>query len=179
MEIMLRPACEADLPRMLEILAGAKAFLRANGVAQWQAGYPNEEALRADIAAGQGYALLRGESVEGFLALCFGEEPNYRVIFDGAWQGAEPYACVHRLAVSPALRGTGAARCAIFQAEQIARERGVFTMRVDTHENNLPMQRMLEHCGYVRRGKIVIGSGLEAGAERIALEKILPVCAAQ
>ena len=176
MEVALRRAREADLPRMLEILKEAKAFLRANGVDQWQAGYPNEAALREDIAAGRGYALECGGNVGGFLALCFGEEADYRGIFDGAWQGKEPYACIHRLAVSSALRGTGAARCAVLQAEKIARGCGALTMRVDTHEKNLPMQRMLERCGYVRRGKIIIGAGLEAGTERIALEKVLTSC---
>lgn len=173
MERKLRLSREEDLPRMIEIMREAKAYMRACNVDQWQSGYPDEAIFRADIENGCGYVLECDGEVGGFAAICFGGEPDYLGIFDGAWVGQEPYACVHRVAVAGKLRGTGAARFIFAEAEKIALENGVRVMRVDTHEDNLTMQGMLARCGYEKRGKIMISAGKEAGTERVALEKIL------
>ena len=41
-------------------------------------------------------------------------------------------------------------------------------VRIDTHDDNFPMQRALERCGYRYCGVIVI----EDGSERLAYQKV-------
>ena len=55
---MIRPATNEDLPRLLQIYDCARAYMRSTGnPTQWAGGYPKEETLREDIAAGQLYVL--------------------------------------------------------------------------------------------------------------------------
>ena len=49
----IRKAEERDISRITEIYAHARAFMAKNGNAtQWSGGYPGEDVIRADIAAG-------------------------------------------------------------------------------------------------------------------------------
>src|SRR5699024_4254120 len=70
-------------------------------------------------------------------------------------------------------RGRGAAVFAMAGAEGLARERGAASVRVDTHPGNVPMQRLLGRCGYVRCGIILIGHAEGATPERVAFEKLV------
>ena len=47
------------------------------------------------------------------------------------------------------------------------------SIRIDTHEGNLPMQRALEKSGFARCGTIFLKGGAEDGDPRIAFEKLL------
>ena len=92
------------------------------------------------------------------------------MIEDGAWiTGNENrrYMSVHRIAVAVAYRGSGAAPCLLSFAEERARKAGLLSVRIDTHEGNAAMRRMLEKNGYAPCGIIHLADG----ARRIAYEK--------
>lgn len=165
----LRPMEEADLPQVMRIVAQAQAYLAAQGIDQWQNGYPDEAAFRSDIRRGNGYVLAEGETVQGVCAIVFDGEPTYDRIYEGAWTTPEPYAAIHRVAVDAALRGTGAADALMQSAERVVREKGFQGIRIDTHRQNVVMQRMLARNGFSLCGVIY----LQDGAERVALEKVL------
>ena len=57
----------------------------------------------------------------------------------------------------------------IRHAEDTARSLGRTSLRIDTHEGNVVMRRMLEKHGFVHRGVI----HLENGDPRVAYEKLL------
>lgn len=152
---------------MLAIIDQAKAFLASQRVDQWQDGYPNEAVVRGDIRSRNAYVLADGDDVRAVATVVFTGEPTYARIYQGAWTTPEPYACVHRIAVRSDLRGTGAAEALMCGVDTLVREKGVPSIRIDTHRGNLPMQRMLQKCGYALCGVIY----LESGAERVALEK--------
>ncbi len=164
---------ERDLPAIMAIVTKAQAYLASRGVDQWQDGYPDEKVMREDMRLWQGYVLLREGEVAGIATIVFTGESSYDEIFEGAWTTPEPYACIHRIAVDAALRGTGAADELIRQAEAVIRARGVLSVRIDTHQDNLVMQRMLVRNGYRPCGVIYLKDGNERGAARVALEKRL------
>ena len=58
-------------------------------------------------------------------------------------------------------------------AEDLALGSGCESVRVDTHEGNIPMRRLLEKHGYTACGVITLLSGSEAGQKRVAYEKKL------
>lgn len=64
---------------------------------------------------------------------------------------------MHRLAVAASGHGAGT-RMLTWLTERHD------NVRVDTHADNVPMQRTLEKCGFVRRGTIWV----EDGTPRIA-----------
>lgn len=160
-----------DLPRVREIVAGAQAYLARQGVDQWQDGYPDEAVLLADIALGQGYVLREAGRIRGIVAVQFAPEESYAVIEDGAWTTAEPYACIHRVALDAP--GSGLADVLMAAAEDVIRTAGVRSVRIDTHPDNLPMRRMLMRNGYTACGTITLAATSEKGAKRLALEKRL------
>ncbi len=114
----------ADIPRMLEIIAEAQAAFRAQGIDQWQDGYPNEEVLLQDIAAGDSYVVFEDKQLVATAMISFDGDPNYKVII-GAWKNDLPYAVVHRIAVAASQKGKGIAGYILDAARSMCKERGV------------------------------------------------------
>ena len=95
---MIRKAEYTDIRRALDIYDSARRFMRSRGNAvQWVNGYPSEELLRADVAAGQLYVMEDAGGVYAVFAFIIGDDPTYQVI-DGAWlDDGTPYGTLHRL----------------------------------------------------------------------------------
>ncbi|MED9957728.1 MAG: GNAT family N-acetyltransferase [Christensenellales bacterium] len=165
----LRTAQAADLPRMMEIIAQAQAYMDACGVNQWQDGYPDEARIAEDIRRQNARVYVEGQDVVAMAVLVTDGEPTYARIYQGEWKTQEPYACIHRLAVCAERRGKGVADAMLSACEAQALAQGLDAVRIDTHRDNHAMQRLLLRNGYVRCGIIY----LESGSERIALEKCL------
>ena len=51
----IRATEERDLPAVMEILHQAQAYFKAQGIDQWQDGYPDEATIRQDIQNGTAY----------------------------------------------------------------------------------------------------------------------------
>ena len=103
-------------------------------------------------------------------------EPTYAVIEKGAWQipdrdasGDWSYIALHRVAVSLSHRGSGVSTAIIEYAESFARILGKRSLRIDTHEGNVVMRRMLEKHGFLPCGTIF----LQNGDPRVAYEKVI------
>ena len=173
--MFIRKAETGDLAAAEMIYAAARAFMRKNGNPdQWRGGYPQPGLLREDLAKERLYVCVE-KTQEGtaqektgrkpilaVFVFFIGEEPSYRVIENGAWQNHEPYGVIHRIAVSDAARGRRAAAfCLDWAASQTD------NLRIDTHEKNIPMQRLIEKCGFQRSGIIHV----EDGSPRIAYLK--------
>lgn len=167
--IHFRPTQSRDLPRIMTLVAAARAWFKAQGIDQWQDGYPTQAIFETDRLLGVSYVgELEGEVVlTGCLS--FAEEPTYARIWEGEWLNDAPYAVVHRLVVAPHLRGRhlGEAFFRFAWAESL--RRGVENLRVDTHRQNLPMQRLLARLKFLPCGRI----RLEGGADRDAYQLIL------
>ncbi len=73
-----------------------------------------------------------------------------------------PYGVIHRIAVSDAVRGRGVAGF-IFDTCFAKCQ----NLKIDTHRDNLPMQRALEKNGFIRCGIICLANG----DERIAYQR--------
>ena len=122
----IRKAEERDVSRITEIYAHARAFMAENGNAtQWSGGYPGEDVIRADIAAGTLHVCEREGKVAAVFAFILGEDPCYAVI-DGAWHAARPYGTIHRIASDGTAKGMAVLRygfqpCGVVQVRGGAR----------------------------------------------------------
>lgn len=158
------------LGRLCAITASAKEQMRGLGIDQWQKGYPAREDWEQALAAGKVTALEEDGEI---LAACIYQtaaEPSYASI-DGAWLTAGEYVSVHRMCVAKEARGRGLAGELFRLGEELARREGMPSVRVDTHEGNLPMRRALEKAGYTCCGVIIIRGSVEDGDPRVAYEK--------
>ncbi len=170
MEIVI--ARPEQLDAIVALTERAQAAMAALRLDQWQNGYPNRAVWEADIAAGGAYAALDEGRVAGMMRYCTGPDPSYATI-DGAWLTDGPYAAIHRLAVDPDLRGRGLAGTLLAFACEKAAAEGLASVRIDTHADNVPMQRALAKAGFARCGTVTLAEGLEAGAPRLAYERAL------
>ena len=99
----------------------------------------------------------------GVFYFCVGNDPTYEKIYEGAWQNDDEYGVIHRIAVSRDSHGRGVASFIYSHCFAICKN-----LRIDTHRDNLPMQKVLKRNGFKYCGIIY----LESGAERIAFQKI-------
>ena len=88
-----------------------------------------------------------------------GPDSSYDVIEGGQWRSDAPYAVLHRVASDGTAHGIAAAMFAF------AKERADH-LRIDTHQDNLPMQGAIAKAGFKRAG-IVYGSD---GTPRVAFD---------
>lgn len=168
--MIFRNTQEKDCRQVVCLWRQAQAYFKEAGIDQWQDGYPNEESLAEDMAGGESYVLAEEETgqVLATAFISFAGEPDYEQIYEGSWQYQEPYGVIHRVAVAPERKGQGLAGVLIRQAEALCRRQGIGSLRIDTHEDNRSMQRMLVKNGFFKRGTIYLGRD---GAKRVAFEK--------
>lgn len=157
---LIRKAKPEDLPRILEIYAYARQFMRDNGnPTQWGDGAPAESTLNRDIAAGQLY-VLEQNGLHAVFALIPGNDPTYAEI-EGAWLSQSPYATLHRVAGDGMLHG-------IFDSAVAFAKTQYPHLRIDTHRDNQIMQHVITKNGFVYCGVI----NTEDGTPRLAYELV-------
>lgn len=161
----IRKTAVYDLETVMDIYAGAREFMVATGnPRQWAArSWPPRELILRDIERGKSYVCAKDEEILAVFFYDYGDDidPTYRRIDDGAWLADGPYGVVHRIA---ARAGTGAGKfCIRWAFEQCGH------LRIDTHEDNRVMQKVLRGLGFARCGIIYIE---EDSDPRIAFEKI-------
>ena len=155
---------------MMEILNAAKKFFKENGIDQWQNGNPNADVLLNDIKNGESFVVVDDEDcICATAMISMRGEPTYADIFDGKWLNNDKYGVIHRVAVSPSAKKSGLASMLVSYAEQQTRAAGFFSLRVDTHDDNIPMQKMIAKNGFAYCGNIFLSDG----TPRRAYEKIL------
>jgi len=174
--MIIRKTVPGDIPAVMQIYAEARAFMRENGnPTQWKDGTPPQILIERDIREDKSYVCVddnvgRGDpdapltpSNNKILAVFYFKverEPVYDYI-DGAWLDNNSYGVIHRIAKSKdAPKGVGAF-CINWCFGQHA------NIKIDTHENNAPMRKLLDnlrfkYCGVVR---------YPDGGERLAYQK--------
>lgn len=160
-----------NLPEIMGIFAEARQTIASLGINQWQNGYPNEQIVEEDIAKSRSYSVI-DDTICGTFVVILDGEPTYDKIYDGNWltgNDRADYMAIHRVAVSVRSRGKGVSTEIINFATNLARDNGRSSLRIDTHEGNIVMRKMLEKHGFIYCGIIY----LEDGESRVAYEKLI------
>jgi GNAT superfamily N-acetyltransferase len=163
----LRQASATELPFIWEILQQAILQRKLDGSKQWQDGYPNEQTVRNDMQHGCAYVLVDDETIIAYAAIIFDIEPAYNAL-DGQWLTVGDYAVVHRVATAKAVKGRGVATSLFSMIEDLCKARDIYSIRVDTNFDNVPMLKVLKRFGYTYCGEVFY-----EGAPRQAFEKVL------
>ena len=161
--MFIRKATVNDIAATDEIYSLARSFMKESGNPnQWNGAHPNGEDVRIGIENGVSYVCEdNGEVVATFYFEMNADDPTYHKIYDGVWKSDEPYAVIHRIAVK--YRGRGIIDFCFDECFKLFPN-----IRIDTHRDNIPMQKCLmrhgfEYCGVIH---------LLNGDERIAYQKI-------
>jgi hypothetical protein len=169
--MIIRKTEICDLDSVMPIFDEARATIRALGIDQWQNGYPSREVIEQDVALLQSRVVVTdggictahgtiGGQVCATFALIFDGEPTYNKIYDGKWKSNDEYAVIHRVAVK--YNGRGLADKIYAYCYSLHPN-----LRIDTHRDNIPMQRSLTKNGFEYCGVIYI----DDGSERLAYQK--------
>lgn len=164
-----RKAVKSDIDNIIHIIKQAQDYFRKHGIDQWQNNYPNYNVIKRDIENNNSYVLLKDNIVIGTVAVIFDGEKTYETIYDGKWLSYGEYATIHRLAVDSNYKGLGIASLILKNIEEVCLKRNIFSIKVDTHKENISMQKFLEKNGFKYCGIIY----LEDNSMRIAYEKII------
>lgn len=157
----IRKAKTQDLDTIINIYNKAKEFMKQTGNSgQWENGYPTRELLEQDIKEGTCYICEEGEKILGVFCFFIGEEPTYQKIYEGEWINNKPYGVIHRIAVGEQHKGV-ASFCIQWGLKQHP------NMKIDTHKNNIPMQKTILKNGFTYCGII----HKEDGTTRLAYQK--------
>lgn len=157
----VRPCDPANAGTYAALYRRARRFMAENGNPEqwWDKDFASEVA--EDLANG---VLYEGRNDAGELLGVFaflpGPDPTYAEI-EGGWADDSPYYVLHRVAsafVEPGfIAGVTEWAAAICSH-----------LRIDTHRDNLPMQRALTAAGFSPRGIIHLANG----EPRVAFERI-------
>jgi len=167
--VEFRRAVKTDINNIMNIIKQAQAYFKEQGINQWQDNYPNNETISHDIDDKNSYVLIKDNNIVATAAVSFDGEKTYEAIYEGEWISGNEYAVIHRIAVDSTYKGLGLSSQIIKNVEQLCLNKGIYSIKVDTHEENISMQKLLEKNKFKYCGIIY----LEDRSKRIAFEKIL------
>lgn len=167
---MIRKAEIKDLDYIMIVINSGKAFLKSQGLDQWQDGNPNENMIINDIQNKNFYVLEVDNKIISCCAIILDDDPNYSEIYEGKWITNNKYAVIHRFATLKTNRRSG------YAIEMINYTKSLIgndmSIRIDTHIGNIPMQSLVTKCGFKLCGKIYLGHIKDDKHLRLAYEYI-------
>lgn len=164
-----RKTVETDINNIMDIIKQAQAYFKQQRINQWQNNYPNVETISNDIAQEHSYVLLKDNKIVATSAVSFDGEKTYDTIYEGEWISNNKYAVIHRIAVDNTYKGLGLSSQIVSHVEELCLNKGIHSIKVDTHEENISMQKLLKKNEFKYCGVIY----LEDSSKRIAFEKVL------
>lgn len=164
-----RNAILSDQEYIWEILQQAIESRKNDGSQQWQDGYPNLETVENDLKNNYGFVLTLNQHIVGYAAVIFDIEPAYESI-QGSWLSHGKYVVVHRVAVSIKSAGKGLATKMFLEIEKVAAAKNVFSIKVDTNFDNLPMLKILAKLNYEYCGEVHFRHSARKAFEKILAE---------
>lgn len=148
----IRTVRPEELDRVWALVRAAVARMNAGGSFQWGEDYPAREDFAAPLSAGELYAACDGEgAILGVVVLNTQEDPEYSEL---SWSVPGPALVIHKMAVDPAAQGRGVAGRLFAFALDLARERGLASLRGDTYTENKTMQHLFQRFGFRRVGQV-------------------------
>jgi hypothetical protein len=155
----VRNATLQDLDVLEEIYESAKHFMHTHGNPnQWNNGHPNRDDFISDIAAETLYVIEEDGQIQASFKFYIGLDPTYGYI-EGNWLNDESYGVIHRVATRGLKKGMG-------QKIIDTCKSWYPNLKIDTHKDNIYMQRLLHRCGFLHTGIIY----LENGDPRLAFQ---------
>lgn len=156
---MVRRAKRDELSEILRIYEVAKKYMRESGNPnQWGKDYPPLDDFLKELEEGLIYVLERENptegqrSIYGVFELMNTPDPTYSYIEDGCWISDAPYGTIHRVA------SDGSEKNVLGTIVAFAREK-YNHLRIDTHEQNLTMQHVIQKNGFKYCGIIYLKNG--------------------
>ncbi|MBQ1205644.1 MAG: GNAT family N-acetyltransferase, partial [Clostridia bacterium] len=133
----VRNATPQELEAIKDIYENAKLFMRSSGnMHQWTGDYPSRTLILRDIENGNCFVYEEDGEILGVFCLVEGPDVTYGRIDGGNWLDDSDYYVIHRIAMKAHGKGI-AQKCFDYGMSKNNH------LRIDTHKDNIPMQRAL------------------------------------
>lgn len=150
--LSIRKAKIEELDELMNIYKIAQDFMiKNNNPNQWGKIHPTIDLIKSDIENNICNVICDDEKIEGVFALIDGEDSTYKVI-DGSWLNNNEYITIHRIASKGEIHGIF--NYVINYCKKFSKD-----IRIDTHNDNLIMQRLVEKNGFKKCGIIYLKNG--------------------
>lgn len=157
-----------DIDNVMIVVEDARAYLKEQGNGQWQFGYPSRDDFINDINNKNLYVIEE----DGLIVACCaitGYEEAYMHMYEGGWLTDYEYTVMHRVAVKKEYRGKGYGSKLFEVFIEVSKERGIHSLRIDTHENNKLLRHLMEKFNFKYCGKAI----LPPDKDRVMYELVL------
>ncbi|WAW15743.1 N-acetyltransferase [Peptostreptococcus equinus] len=151
--MIIRKSEIKDVEIILEIFTLARDFMNKNGNPnQWSKEYPSKEQIKNDINMDNAYLIISNEGrIIAYFVLVEGDDPTYECI-EGEWINENPYVTIHRIA------STGEEKGIFNTIVNFTKER-FDNIRIDTHEDNMIMKKLIINNDFKKCGIIYVNDG--------------------
>ena len=149
----IRKTTFEDLSEILKIYEHARQFMRENNNPnQWGTVKPAVSQVENDIQNSKSYVCINDNNeIVGVFYFSIEEDPTYNYI-EGKWLNDDKYGVIHRIAVKENTKGIGTF-CINWAYEKC------HNLKIDTHENNIPMRSLLKKIDFKFCGIIYLLDG--------------------
>ncbi|WP_409482493.1 hypothetical protein P5008_07880 [Helcococcus ovis] len=160
---MIRLAKIDDFNSILDVYKIARTLMKETGNPnQWGDNRPTEEAVLEDIKASKMYVIEENTEILGLFSL---QDFDYDYVnIDGKWLNDEKYIVIHKVASSGNKKG-------IFSEIINYVSSKTKNIRIDTHEDNKVMQKLLVDNGFTYCGVVFIEGKLKRRAYHLVIKK--------
>ena len=142
----IRLANTSDTNRIFEIYEYARAYMKAHGNPnQWGDNRPEKSLTKDDIKKQRCYVM----EDEGHIFACFVFTIGFEKEYEAKFPSNDKYGVIHRVASDGSKRGI------VEQIVDFAKGK-VNLLRIDTHEDNKIMQKVIERQNFKRLGIIYL-----------------------
>ena len=158
--MIIRNAKIEEFEEIKTIFKNAREFMIESGnLTQWEDLEQLYNNVFEDIKIGNCYVYLEENKIAAVFCFFVGNEPTYNKIYEGEWLNDEPYGVIHRIAVAVHNKGI-ATKCINWCLNKF------HNIRIDTHKDNIPMQKTIlksgfQYCGIIEK---------EDGTQRFAYQ---------
>lgn len=170
---MIRKAQLSDLENIWKLRLETSKLLKQRGIDQWQYHLPDLKTLEDDIKLSEFYIYEIDNQLVGMIAIKAGIEETYLKIYDGDWSVDQAYLTIHRLAISNKYLGKNIAKELIMFAHQLAKEKNINYIRIDTHEDNRFAINLFKSLGYLLKGYILLNENHVGDRKRLAFDILI------
>ena len=148
----IRKARISELNAIMEVYKSCVKGMIKIGIDQWDECYPNRQIIEQDLEIGDYYiGVIENEIVAGIKIDCK-QDPTYLNI---NWTDTtHNFMVVHRLCSKTKVWRKGVGKQMMTFAENLAKENGCTSMRLDTYINNPKAIDFYKHIGYKQLGHI-------------------------
>lgn len=147
----IKKADRAHIDEIMSLYKDAKIFMDNHGNKdQWPVGYPSKEMITKDID--KMYLCMYENQIAAVFYYAIEEDQDYKEI-EGQWLNDAPYGVVHRVVSAHIVKGA----CKFILNWAYSQ---IPNLKMDTGIKNIPMQNLLESCGFKLCGKIVNTQGI-------------------